>query len=43
MQEIIRNGPVVVSLDVDYPFMIYKGGIFSKAPAGWVGKGEARP
>lgn len=33
----------MLSLDVDYPFMIYKSGIYSKAPANWLAKGEARP
>ena len=43
MEEIMKNGPVVLSLDVDYPFMIYKSGIYSGQTADWVKKGEKRP
>lgn len=43
MEEMIQNGPVVLSLDVDYSFMIYKSGVYSKTPPGWMTKGEPRP
>lgn len=43
MEEMIKNGPVVLSLDVDYSFMIYKSGVYTKPPPGWMAKGEARP
>ena len=43
MSEIIKNGPIVLSLDVDYPFMIYKSGIFTKTPPDWILKSEKRP
>lgn len=37
MQEIARNGPVVMSMAVDYPFMLYKGGVYSPPPGQWGG------
>lgn len=43
MEEIIKNGPVVLSLDVDYPFMIYKKGIYTKTPPQWIQMDHQRP
>lgn len=43
MEEIIKHGPICLSLDVDYSFMIYKSGVYSRLPPQWIAKGEPRP
>mmetsp|Transcript_28513 Transcript_28513/g.25386 ORF Transcript_28513/g.25386 Transcript_28513/m.25386 type:complete len:167 (-) Transcript_28513:260-760(-) len=43
MEEIHKNGPVVVSFEPGYDFMSYNGGVYSSSEADWVAKGEKRP
>lgn len=44
MQEIHKNGPVVVSINPDQTFMFYKKGIYYKPDfVNWWSKGEKKP
>lgn len=44
MEEIRKNGPVVLSFEPDYTFMLYKAGIYEKPGEGtWMKKGEKKP
>lgn len=44
MEEIIKNGPIVVSFEPDYTFMLYGKGIYnSPKEKSWIFKGEEKP
>lgn len=43
MEEIKKNGPIVVSFEPDYAFMLYKSGIYQPKLNQYVLDGEARP
>ena len=44
MEEVYKNGPVVVSFEPDYNFMMYKSGIYHAFDANtWIEKGLPRP
>ncbi len=44
MEELYNNGPIVVSFEPDYNFMLYKSGIYhSITPDTWMVKGLPKP
>jgi cathepsin C len=44
MEEIIKNGPVVMNFEPTYEFMYYERGIyFSKDAAGWITENQTKP
>jgi cathepsin C len=43
MQEVIKNGPIVVSFEPDYLFMHYKKGIYKSVAHSWVTNGNKKP
>ena len=44
MEEIKKNGPIVVSFEPHFDFMYYNGGIYhSVEPSEWIQKNETKP
>ena len=44
MEELYKNGPIVVSFEPDYNFMLYKNGIYhSLTQDSWKAKGFPKP
>jgi cathepsin C len=44
MEEVYKNGPVVVSFEPDYNFMMYKSGIYHSIDSKtWINKGLPKP
>lgn len=43
MRELMKNGPVVVSFEPDYHFMMYKKGIYKSLQANWMSKNLQKP
>jgi cathepsin C len=44
MEELYKNGPIVVSFEPDYNFMMYKSGVYhSFEDSTWIEKGLPKP
>lgn len=43
MEEIKKNGPVVVSFEPNYDFMYYGGGIYHSLEANWMSEKIEKP
>jgi cathepsin C len=44
MEEVYKNGPIVVSLEPDYNFMLYKSGIYHALDdSSWISQGLNKP
>ena len=43
MQEVLKNGPIVVSFEPDYLFMHYKKGIYKSVAHSWITNGNKKP
>lgn len=44
MEELMKNGPLVVNIEPSYEFMSYKSGIYHKVDANsWIKNGEKKP
>lgn len=43
MRELVKNGPVVVSFEPDYHFMMYKKGIYKSVKGNWMSKNLPKP
>lgn len=44
MEEIHKNGPVVMNFEPEFDIMFYGGGVYHSVPAAeWILKGEERP
>jgi cathepsin C len=39
MKELYERGPVVISFEPDYTFMMYKGGVYNSVKKSWIDKG----
>ena len=43
MRELIKNGPIVVSFEPDYSFMVYRSGVYDFNKATWMGTNATKP
>jgi len=43
MRELVKNGPVVVSFEPDYHFMMYRKGIYKSVQNNWISKNLSKP
>jgi cathepsin C len=43
MEEILKNGPVVMNIAPKFDFMYYYSGIYHSQPADWILKNEKKP
>jgi cathepsin C len=43
MEEVYKNGPIVLSLEPDYSFMFYKSGVYQSPTNSWITNKTKRP